>query len=132
MAESFLGRRSSPGSRQKRVVLSWRPHSLPEPPTELEVTFAARAGGTSVELEHRRWEGLSEEVPREPPRDLCSRWPFTPPMLRTGGRSRRCFALTGRCRKAYAVGPQGLEPCPPGLKDSGAVPVLTMEFAGRA
>jgi uncharacterized protein YndB with AHSA1/START domain len=43
-----------------RVVMAWRPHSLPEPPTELEVTFAARDAGTLVEIEHRDWDGLSE------------------------------------------------------------------------
>ena len=44
-----------------RVVLAWRPHSEPEPPTELEVTFVARDRGTLVELEHRGWQHLSEE-----------------------------------------------------------------------
>jgi uncharacterized protein YndB with AHSA1/START domain len=44
-----------------RVVLEWRPHSEPEPPTEVEVTFAARDRGTLVELEHREWQRLSEE-----------------------------------------------------------------------
>jgi uncharacterized protein YndB with AHSA1/START domain len=29
-----------------RVLLFWRPYSRPEPPTEVEVTFAAREGGT--------------------------------------------------------------------------------------
>jgi uncharacterized protein YndB with AHSA1/START domain len=43
-----------------RVVMSWRPHSQREPPTEVEVTFTAREGGTQVELEHRGWERLSE------------------------------------------------------------------------
>lgn len=42
------------------VRLSWRPHDLPEPPTEVEVTFTAREGGTLVELEHRGWDELSE------------------------------------------------------------------------
>ncbi len=28
-----------------RVVMAWHPHSLPEPPTELEVTFTALEGG---------------------------------------------------------------------------------------
>lgn len=45
-----------------RVVMAWRPHSLPEPATELEVTFAAGRGGTLVEVEHRGWERLSEGV----------------------------------------------------------------------
>jgi uncharacterized protein YndB with AHSA1/START domain len=44
-----------------RVLLAWRPHSRPEPPTEIEVTFAARDGGTLVELEHRGWWRLSED-----------------------------------------------------------------------
>jgi uncharacterized protein YndB with AHSA1/START domain len=43
-----------------RVRIAWRPHSMPEPPTELEVTFTARGDGTLVELEHRGWERLSE------------------------------------------------------------------------
>jgi uncharacterized protein YndB with AHSA1/START domain len=43
-----------------RVVIAWRPHSLPEPPTELDVTFTAGDGGTLVELEHRGWERLSD------------------------------------------------------------------------
>ena len=43
-----------------RVVLAWRPHSMPEPPTELEVTFAADGDGTLVEVEHRGWEQLSD------------------------------------------------------------------------
>jgi uncharacterized protein YndB with AHSA1/START domain len=43
-----------------RVVMAWRPHAMPEPPTEVEVTFTAQEGGTLVELEHRGWERLSE------------------------------------------------------------------------
>src|SRR5439155_13270532 len=43
-----------------RVVMAWRPHSLPEPPTEVEVTFTPREGGTLLELEHRGWERLSD------------------------------------------------------------------------
>jgi uncharacterized protein YndB with AHSA1/START domain len=44
-----------------RVVLAWRPHSLPEPPTEVDVSFTQQADGTTlVEMEHRGWEGLSE------------------------------------------------------------------------
>ncbi len=42
------------------VVMAWRPHSEPEPPTEVEVTFTPREGGTLVELEHRGWERLSQ------------------------------------------------------------------------
>jgi uncharacterized protein YndB with AHSA1/START domain len=44
-----------------RVLMAWRPHSMPEPPTEVEVTFTAREDGTLVELEHRGWERLSED-----------------------------------------------------------------------
>lgn len=44
-----------------RVLMAWRPHSEPEPPTEVEVKFTARGGGTLVELEHRGWERLSED-----------------------------------------------------------------------
>ena len=45
----------------RRMVLAWRPHSRPQPPTEVEVTFTPRGGGTLVELEHRGWERLSED-----------------------------------------------------------------------
>jgi uncharacterized protein YndB with AHSA1/START domain len=41
--------------------MAWRPHSRPQPPTEVEVTFAAVEGGTNVVLEHRGWERLSED-----------------------------------------------------------------------
>jgi uncharacterized protein YndB with AHSA1/START domain len=44
----------------RRVVMAWSPHSMPEPPTEVEVTFTAREPDTLVELEHRGWEQLSE------------------------------------------------------------------------
>lgn len=44
----------------RRVVMAWRPHALPEPPTELEVTFEPTDGGTVVEVEHRGWDRLSE------------------------------------------------------------------------
>jgi uncharacterized protein YndB with AHSA1/START domain len=61
----------------QRVMLSWRPHSKPEPPTELEVTFAAREDGTSIEVEHRGWELLSEEF-RAGLYGIYERgWPFT-------------------------------------------------------
>jgi activator of Hsp90 ATPase-like protein len=42
------------------LLMAWRPHSMPEPPTEVEVTFTARGADTLVELEHRGWERLSE------------------------------------------------------------------------
>lgn len=44
----------------RSVVMAWRPHSLPEPPTEVEATFTASEGGTLVEVEHRGWEAVSE------------------------------------------------------------------------
>jgi uncharacterized protein YndB with AHSA1/START domain len=43
-----------------RVVLAWRPHDSPEPPTEVDVTFTPRDGNTLVEMEHRGWGRLSE------------------------------------------------------------------------
>ena len=43
-----------------RLVISWKPHPLPEPPTELEVTFLPEPSGTLVEVEHRGWDHLSE------------------------------------------------------------------------
>jgi uncharacterized protein YndB with AHSA1/START domain len=45
----------------RRFVLAWRPHGRPQPPTEVEVVFTARDGGTHVELVHRGWERLTEE-----------------------------------------------------------------------
>jgi uncharacterized protein YndB with AHSA1/START domain len=45
----------------RRMVLAWRPHGRPQPPTEVEVVFTPRDGGTHVELEHRGWERLTEE-----------------------------------------------------------------------
>jgi uncharacterized protein YndB with AHSA1/START domain len=43
----------------QRVVIAWKPHALPEPPTELEVTFRAGPSGTLVELQHRGWDRVS-------------------------------------------------------------------------
>jgi len=43
----------------RSVRIAWHPHSEPEPPTEVEVTFTQRERGTLVELEHRGWERLS-------------------------------------------------------------------------
>ena len=42
------------------ITMAWRPHSEPEPPTEVEVTFTPQDGGTLVELEQRGWERLSQ------------------------------------------------------------------------
>ena len=61
----------------QRVVLSWRPHSKPEPPTEIEVTFSAREGGSSIEVVHRGWERLSEEFRAELYEIYERGWPFT-------------------------------------------------------
>jgi uncharacterized protein YndB with AHSA1/START domain len=44
-----------------RVVMAWHPHSEPEPPTEIQVTFTGIPDGTSVEVEHRRWGRLSRD-----------------------------------------------------------------------
>jgi uncharacterized protein YndB with AHSA1/START domain len=41
--------------------MAWRPHSLPQPPTDVEVTFTAVEGGTQVVLVHRGWERLTED-----------------------------------------------------------------------
>jgi uncharacterized protein YndB with AHSA1/START domain len=41
-----------------RLVLAWKPNDRPQPPTELELTFAEHADGTTVVLEHRGWELL--------------------------------------------------------------------------
>ena len=60
-----------------RVLLSWRPHSAPEPPTEIDVTFAERGDGTLVEVEHRGWERLSEQFRAELYEIYVRGWPTT-------------------------------------------------------
>ena len=45
----------------RRFVVAWKPHPRPQPPTEVEVTFEEKDGGTLVELEHRGWERLTED-----------------------------------------------------------------------
>src|SRR5436190_877560 len=56
---------------------TWWPHSMPEPPTEVEVSFAAEGGGTRVELEHRGWDALSDGF-RESLHEIYVRgWPTT-------------------------------------------------------
>src|SRR5688572_27048019 len=45
-----------------RFVMAWKPHARPQPPTEVEVTFTPSDEGTLVELEHRGWERLSEDI----------------------------------------------------------------------
>ncbi len=47
------------------VLMAWHPHSKPEPPTEVEVTFTARGSDTLVELEHRGWGRLSDDFREE-------------------------------------------------------------------
>jgi uncharacterized protein YndB with AHSA1/START domain len=47
-----------------RVAYAWKPNDLPTPPTEIDVGFAERDGGTAVELEHRGWEGLGPHADR--------------------------------------------------------------------
>ena len=44
-----------------RFVVAWKPHDRPQPPTEVEVTFAPEDGFTLVTLEHRGWERLTED-----------------------------------------------------------------------
>jgi Activator of Hsp90 ATPase homolog 1-like protein len=57
----------------RNVRMRWRPHSLPEPPTEVGVTFTARGeGATMVELEQGGWERLSEDF-REELHDVYAR-----------------------------------------------------------
>jgi uncharacterized protein YndB with AHSA1/START domain len=43
-------------------VLAWKPHGRPTPPTEVEVRFTPLGDHTLVELEHRGWERLAEDV----------------------------------------------------------------------
>jgi uncharacterized protein YndB with AHSA1/START domain len=61
----------------RSVLMAWRPHAMPEPPTELEVTFAAVGPGTLVELEHRGWERLSPPFRNELYDVYARGWPFT-------------------------------------------------------
>jgi hypothetical protein len=44
----------------RQVTMAWRPHSEPEPPTDLIVTFHPQGTRTLVEIEHGGWERLSE------------------------------------------------------------------------
>ncbi|HET7234917.1 MAG TPA: SRPBCC domain-containing protein [Actinomycetota bacterium] len=46
----------------RSFVLAWKPHPRPTPPTEVEVRFTAQGQHTIVELEHRAWERLGEDV----------------------------------------------------------------------
>jgi uncharacterized protein YndB with AHSA1/START domain len=60
-----------------RVQLAWRPHSAPEPPTEIDVSFGEGEGGTLVAVDHGGWERLSEEF-REGLYEVYVRgWPTT-------------------------------------------------------
>lgn len=45
----------------RRFVMAWRPHSRSQPPTEVELTFTPVEDGTSVVLEHRGWDRLTED-----------------------------------------------------------------------
>ena len=61
----------------RSVLLAWAPHSMPEPPTELEATFGASGPKTVLELEHRGWERLSPQF-REGLYDIYVQgWTFT-------------------------------------------------------
>lgn len=45
----------------RRLVLAWHVNPERPAPTEIEVTFHEKIGGTRVEVEHRGWERLGEE-----------------------------------------------------------------------
>ncbi len=45
-----------------RLVIAWKPHPRPTPPTEVEVTFTPDGDGTRVELVHRGWERLGDQA----------------------------------------------------------------------
>ncbi|MGH2539488.1 MAG: SRPBCC domain-containing protein, partial [Actinomycetota bacterium] len=45
-----------------RVVIDWNPSPEVRPYTEVEVTFSPVGDGTRVELEHRNWDRLGDEV----------------------------------------------------------------------
>ena len=61
----------------RRVVLAWRPHSLPEPPTELDVSFEPQRDGTLVRLEHRGWNRVSQRFRDELYGVYARGWPTT-------------------------------------------------------
>lgn len=44
----------------RRVSFSWKPNTNDLPPTEVDVTFEASDGGTTVTLVHSGWERLGE------------------------------------------------------------------------
>ena len=47
-----------------RLVFTWRAAAFaPDESTEVEVTFAPRAGGTEVTLEHRGWAAIRDAHP---------------------------------------------------------------------
>ena len=60
-----------------RILLSWHPHSMPEPSTEVEVKFVAADGGTEVQVEHREWEVLSEAFRNALYDVYVEGWPLT-------------------------------------------------------
>lgn len=56
-----------------RLVLAWKPHDRPVPPTEVEVRFSPDGAGTRVDLEHRGWDVLGEDA-EEGRRNYASGW----------------------------------------------------------
>lgn len=46
-----------------RLVLSWHPGLSPEQAQEVEIRFTPVAGGTRVDLEHRKWHQLGDRAP---------------------------------------------------------------------
>ena len=57
-----------------RIVIAWKPHARPHPPTEIEVTFTPHREGTRVHLEHRGWERLGD-LALDAHADYSSAWP---------------------------------------------------------
>ncbi|HUL85118.1 MAG TPA: SRPBCC domain-containing protein [Actinomycetota bacterium] len=58
----------------ERLVLDWKPNDEDRPYTEVEVTFGATDGGTTVTLEHRRWELLGP-LADDARTEYASGWP---------------------------------------------------------
>jgi uncharacterized protein YndB with AHSA1/START domain len=58
-----------------RVVYSWKPHSRPVPPTEVEVTFTGEGERTRVDVEHRGWDRLGDVGP-EARETYAQGWPL--------------------------------------------------------
>lgn len=74
--------------RPRHVAMAWHPHSLPEPPTVLEVTFAADEAGTTLRLVHGGWDRLSEPFRQAMYPLYAEGWPGTMARYASAARDR--------------------------------------------